>query len=216
MHIQSRTHRRAGFTIVELALAMGVLGLALGLAGMITRTGTAAYRSAEAGRQLEQNLHRALDIVITELEATGSDFLDPTPVDGLAYKTIEYQHLLLQGTDVVPGPTSCLAFEYETGEIDDGIDNNGNGLVDEGVLVLVRNVGLTSQQRVVLCHGVRELLEGEIANGIDDNGNLLDDEPGFFIQIRGRVVTIRLSIEGIGPQGQILVRTAESSARMRN
>ena len=216
MHIQSRTHRRAGFTIVELALAMGVLGLALGMAGMITRTGTAAYRSAEAGRQLEQNLHRALDIVITELEATGSDFLDPTPVDGLAYKTIEYQHLLLQGTDVVPGPTSRLAFEYETGEIDDGIDNNGNGLVDEGVLVLVRNVGLTSQQRVVLCHGVRELLEGEIANGIDDNGNLLDDEPGFFIQIRGRVVTIRLSIEGIGPQGQILVRTAESSARMRN
>lgn len=216
MRIRSTTHRRAGFTIVELALAMGVLGLALGLAGMITRTGTAAYRSAEAGRQLEQNLHRALDIVITELEATGSDFLDPTPVDGLAYKTIEYQHLLLQGTDVVPGPTSRLAFEYETGEIDDGLDNNGNGLVDEGVLVLVRNVGLTSQQRVVLCHGVRELLEGEIANGIDDNGNLLDDEPGFFIQIRGRVVTIRLSIEGIGPQGQILVRTAESSARMRN
>lgn len=216
MRIRSTTHRRAGFTIVELALAMGVLGLALGLAGMVTRTGTAAYRSAEAGRQLEQNLHRALDIVITELEATGSDFLDPTPVDGLAYKTIEYQHLLLQGTDVLPGPTSRLAFEYETGEIDDGLDNNGNGLVDEGVLVLVRNVGLTSQQRVVLCHGVRELLEGEIANGIDDNGNLLDDEPGFFIQIRGRVVTIRLSIEGIGPQGQILVRTAESSARMRN
>ena len=88
--------------------------------------------------------------------------------------------------------------------------------MDEGVLVLVRNVGLTSQQRVVLCHNVRELLEGEIANGIDDNGNLLDDEPGFFIQKAGRVVTIRLSIEGISPQGQVLVRTAESSARMRN
>lgn len=216
MRIQVHTQRRAGFTIVEVALAVGVLGLALALASMVTRTGTSAYRSAQAGLQLEQNLHRALDRVITELEATGSDFLDPTPVDGLAYKTIEYQHLLLQGSNVLPGPTSRLAFEYETGEIDDGIDNNGNGLVDEGVLVLVRNVGLTSQQRVVLCHGVRELLEGEIANGTDDNGNLLDDEPGFFIQTAGRVVTIRLSLEAVNPQGQILVRTATSSARMRN
>jgi type II secretory pathway pseudopilin PulG len=210
------TQRRSGFTIVELALAMGVLGLALALAGMVTRTGTSAYRSSEAGRQLEQNLHRALDRAISELESTGSDYLFPLPIEGFAYETLEYQHVILQGIDVLPGPTSRLAFEYETGEIDDGIDNNGNGLVDEGVLVLVRNVGLTSQQRVVLCHDVRELLEGEVLNGIDDNGNLLNDEPGFCIQTDGRVVTIRLSIEGIGPQGQLLVRTAESSARMRN
>lgn len=216
MKVHSNTQRRSGFTLVELALAMGVMGMALALAAMVTRTGTSAYRSAEAGRQLEQNLHRALDRVITELEATGADYLDPVPAPGLAYPSIEYQHLLLQGSDVVPGPTSRLAFEYETGEIDDGIDNNGNGLVDEGILVLVRNVGLTSQQRVVLCHGVRELLEGEIANGLDDNGNGLDDEPGFFIQTAGRVVTIRLSIEGISPDGKVIVRTAESSARMRN
>ncbi|MEE8469357.1 MAG: hypothetical protein V3T22_12930, partial [Planctomycetota bacterium] len=143
MRIRSTTHRRTGFTIVELALAMGVLGLALGLAGMITRTGSSAYRSAEAGRQLEQNLHRALDRVITELEATGSDFLHPIPTEGLAHNWIEYQHPILQGSDVLPGPTSRLALEYETGEINDGIDNNGNGLVDEGVLVLVRDVGLT-------------------------------------------------------------------------
>jgi len=210
------TSRRSGFTVVELALAMGILGLALALAGMVTRTGNSAYRAAEAGRKLEQNLHRALDRAVTELEATGTDYLDPTPAEGLAYNRLEYQHLLLQGANAVPGPTSRLSFEYETGEINDGIDNNGNGLVDEGILVLVRNVGLTSQQRVVLCHNVRELLEGEIANGTDDNGNLLDDEPGFFIQRAGSVVTIRLSVEGIGADGTVLVRTAESSARMRN
>ena len=208
--------RRSGFTVLELTLAMAILGLALALAGMVTRTGSAAYRNAMAGIQLEQNLHRALDRAMTELEATGSDYLDPPPVDGLAYKRLEYQHLLLQGTNVVPGPTSRLAFEYETGEIDDGIDNNGNGLIDEGVLVLIRNVGLTTQQRVVLCHNVRELLEGEIANAIDDNGNFLVDEPGFFIQKTGQVLTIRLSIEGLDPQGNIMVRTAECSARMRN
>ena len=217
MKCQRDNRRRSGFTIVELALAMGVLGLALGLAGMVTRTGSAAYRASEAGRQVEQNVHRALDLAIKELEATGADYLDPVlSLPEQFSKSLEYQHLLLQGSNAVVGPPSRLSLEYETGEINDGIDNNGNGLVDEGILVLVRNVGLTSQQRVVLCHGVRELLEGEVFNGTDDNGNGLNDEPGFFIQRTGSVLTIRLSVEGLGPLGQVLVRTAESSVRMEN
>ena len=109
-----------------------------------------------------------------------------------------------------------IAFEYETGEIDDGRDNNRNGLVDEGVVVLLRDAGGANEQRVVLCHGVRERLEGELVNGLDDNGNGLVDEKGFCLQWVDGVLALWLSIELIDGNGMHEVRTLQTSVRIRN
>ena len=46
------------------------------------------------------------------------------------------------------------------GEIDDGLDNNGNGLVDEGQVVWITDLGLPGQRAVVLCNWVSEALDG--------------------------------------------------------
>ena len=109
-----------------------------------------------------------------------------------------------------------LGFQYDAGEVDDGIDNDGDGLIDEGVFFLERDSGGANQRRIVLAKNVRELLQGEAPNAVDDNGNGLVDEPGFVASIVGDVVTLRLTIEETTPEGGLVTRTADSSVRLRN
>jgi hypothetical protein len=88
-----------------------------------------------------------------------------------------------------------VRFDYEEGELDDGADNNGNGLVDEGCLFWTRDVGEPSEKTHVIARGVREYLEGEEPNLDDDNGNGLEDERGFCLERVGEALVIRLTLE---------------------
>jgi hypothetical protein len=120
------------------------------------------------------------------------------------------------GGAIVWGPRTRIAFAYETGEFDDGADNNGNGLVDEGCVVLTRNAGAADEQNIVLCRHVREFLAGETLNVLDDNGNGVVDERGFNIRRVGDVLTIRLTIEDAGRRRTPYARTLQTSISVRN
>lgn len=212
-----RSIQRAGFTLIEMSIALSCLGVALASAAMVSNTGSSAHRATASIQRLEQNLHRALERAAWELAATGGDHLEPNPVDGLAYDDLEFQAVIgFTGTNPDLGPTSQLVAELEAGEVQDGIDNDGDGLVDERNLVLVRDVDGPNEQRVVICHGVLEFLEGETFDGTDENGNGLEDEPGFHLERNGNVITIRLSLGSQDPDGRVFVRTAELDTRMRN
>ena len=212
-----KVHTHSGFTVVELVISVTILGLALSSAAIVSKTGNDAHRASTAVQAVEQTLQSALERAAAELATTGADHLEPDPVEGLAYDDVEFQAVVGQ-TDGEPdlGDTSQLVMELDNGEFDDGVDNDGDGLVDERRLVLVRDVGGADEQRVVLCRGVLEYLEGEDGNGVDDNDNGLVDEPGFHLERDGDVLTLRLSIAEMGPQGTLLVRTAELDTRMRN
>ena len=108
-----------------------------------------------------------------------------------------------------------LSFEYEIGELDDGLDNNGNGLIDEGRLVLTENAGLTNDRRVIT-RWVAELLEGELDDGLDNNGNGLVDEPGFLVERIGESLIVRVTLQKRDAEGRLMTRTARTSVRLRN
>ena len=116
---------------------------------------------------------------------------------------------------IVTVPTR-IALEYQTGEVNDGVDNNGNGVADEGTLVLYRSWGLADQRRVVLCRWVGEYAAGETGNGADDNGNGLADERGLRFSRVGDVITISLSLERPDSNARALVRTVTTSIWLRN
>lgn len=209
--------RRAGFTIVELLIAVALLGLALSGAAMVSRSGSEVHRTSVAVQDVEQRLHRALEQVSGALTTAGADYLVPTPVEGLAYGSLQFQQVIGHtGTTPDLGPTIELATEIEGNEADNGADDDGDGLVDERELVLTLDVGGANEQRVKLVSGVLELLEGESSDGLDENGNGLVDEPGFHLERNGDVVAVRLSIGDQDPQGRLVVRTAELDIRMRN
>ncbi|MFT5049295.1 MAG: prepilin-type N-terminal cleavage/methylation domain-containing protein [Chlamydiales bacterium] len=215
--MMKRRSTRSGFTLFEVVISLSLLGLVLGSAAMVSRTAGSAERTSAANHRLEQNLHRALERAADEIAATGVDHLTPDPIEGLAYDDLEYQPVI-GFTGVTPdlGPACQLLVRIEGGEVQDGNDNDGDGLVDERDLILVQDVGGADEREVVLCHGVLEYLEGETFDGADENGNDLEDEPGFHIERNGEVITLRLSLGGQGLNGQVLIRTAELDVRMRN
>lgn len=212
-----RVQHQSGFTLVEIVLAIGLLSVVLGGAAMVSQTGADAQRSMTAVAALEQNLQRSLQRAAAELTTSGVGLLQPDPVEGLAYDDLDFQQIIGQTDGVAdPGPTQQLVTELEPGEFDDGLDNDGDGLVDERRLLLIRDPGGDDEQRVVLCSGVLELLDGELANGLDDNGNEVEDEPGFHLERNGSVLTLRMSLGVRGMGGDVLVRTSQLDVRLRN
>lgn len=103
------------------------------------------------------------------------------------------------------------------GEVcDNGLDDNGNGLIDERRVLLVPDTA-TPAELVSLGSQVRELAEGELPNGLDDNGNGIADEAGLWFRHDGSgTLTVSLSLERLDGRGGSIVRTLTTSVRMRN
>ena len=209
------THRRAGFTLVEMAVAVAFFLLLMSSAIVAARGGMDAFKSSQDLSDLETRARRALDRAVFELLAVGASELDPNPAGDFGTDELEFRSAVgLAGTAPVWGELCSLALVLAPGESDDGVDNDGNGLIDDGQLVLTRDVG-GNEQRIVLCSGVRELAEGEVPNGADDNGNGVIDEAGFNVHRSGDVLFVRLTLEEAVPTGTI-VRMLETSVRIRN
>lgn len=216
---------RAGFTLVEAVMATALLVLLMSSAILAAKGGQGAFRATQNATDVETRVRRALDRMAMELLSVGD--LSPIPsqfgTDDLTYWRVRPWDWdgngsgfgdSVAGLNVLWDDQDRLAFEYEPDETNDGTDQDGDGLIDEGCVVLTRDVG-GNERRIVLCSGVRELLEGEAANGADDNGNGVVDEMGFNIHRIGDVLYLRLSLEQPGETGSI-VRTLETSVRLRN
>jgi hypothetical protein len=209
--------RRAGFTLVELAIAATLFAVVLGSVALVAGSSERMYRTESVHSHLEAQAGRAMQVVCEELRTAGIDTLFPAPAAGVAASAVQYvQAIGIEAGVVQWTPLRRLELEYELGEIDDGLDNNDNELVDERQLVLVEAPGTPGERRRVLTRWVAELLEGESANGLDDNGNGLVDEPGFSLEGSGQAVTVRFTLERRTNEGALLRRTATSSVRPRN
>ena len=212
----------AGFTLVEVIIALTLFVILFSSAVLAARGGAGAFRATQGQSDVEVRARRAMDRVAFELMSAGRSTLVATPASSSGtpeslFGAFDFQFrqaIGVNGTAPLWGPTLALTREYAPDEADDGVDNDGNGLVDDGVLVLTRDVG-GEPHRVVLCHGVREMLEGELADADDDNGNGVIDESGFNVQRQGDVLFVRLSLEE-PVEGGTIVRTLETALSLRN
>jgi len=218
--------RRAGFTVIEVLISLGVLASLLLISLRVGTSSSSAYRQATTGAQLSAEAKLTVDRIAMELQmaSVGTFFpdLDAGGVRNTSSLTFQQLVDIVGAAPVYGGPTPGevmqLDLRLSAGEADDGLDNDGDGLVDERSLVLVRDLGAASELEVTLCANVTERLEGEdgLPDGEDDNGNGLVDEAGFDIARNGDVLTVRLSVAGTDFRGQTMVRTAETAVRLRN
>ena len=163
----NKDRRRAGFTLVELLVAAALLILVFGSVALVGGTSQRAYRTGTVVSHLESQVAITMERIVSDLRTAGVDTLAPDPIQGVGGRDVQYvQATGMQGGVVQWSPLRQLAFEYEPDELDDGIDNNGNELIDEGRVVLIEDLGGPQEHRRVLTRWVPELAEGELENGV--------------------------------------------------
>lgn len=97
-----------------------------------------------------------------------------------------------------------------------GADDDKNGIVDDGIIVWVRNVGTASVSTTVIGRDVPSLAPGEATNSLDDNQDGLADERGLSFALVKNGVRVRVTVARRTSDGDILIRSAERLVALRN
>jgi hypothetical protein len=214
-----------GTTLIELLAALLILSVIVGMIGMTVVSGSRSYELGITSADVDGQARRLIDRLGREfLDASRSSLaLTPhaafggVPDDGAIQA--DYRRVTgYAGGALQVGSLRSLRLVYGMGEIDDGLDNNGNGLIDECRIVILPDATGAPAQVVGLGGFVREYLEGESQDDADENGNGLSDERGlcFTYDPAAQVLTIRITIERMTSRGQRLTSTAQTSVRLRN
>lgn len=217
MIVYSRSARglRAGLSLVELMVAMVILAMLLGAIGATVLRGGTAFEQGVASSEVEVQARRAIDRIADELSGALVGSLAPNSALGSSVLSFADSAGYVAGVNV-PGTTSQLLLQPNPSDPDDGLDNNGNGLVDECEVVLVRDSLLPTQTTTTIVPWVREFAQGELENGLDDNGNGLIDERGLSFELVGETLNIRITLERLDPDQRPITRTVETTVRLRN
>lgn len=212
--MRMRAHEgRRGTTLLEAVIAAALLVLLAGVAARSSQSMGAGYRTEAAVSKLRGNASVAAREVSSLLRSADLDGVQPPAVPNQVSisETLEFQRS-------APGaPVEVLQFEYEPSDPNDGVDNDGDGLVDEGRLVLVQNPMQVNERRRVLLSSVSENLEGEVpGNLLDDNGNGLTDEMGVCFEYTERTVTFHLTLAERLREGALVEVTVARTVTPRN
>jgi hypothetical protein len=198
-------------------IAMATLSIVLGAVALAALQGQDAYKSGRMVSDLETRARRAVDQMVDDLRTARRAGLVPDPLAPWGSATLDFQRNEGYGAGGVTWSAPVrLANETDDSDGNDGLDNDSDGLVDEGSVVRRVNPGAAGESRVVLVNWVRELLEGETANGLDDNGNGLIDEAGLCFESDGDTLTIRLTLERPDATGALITRTVETAVTLKN
>jgi Tfp pilus assembly protein PilW len=213
----ARRRRTRGFSLLEILLGLTMVGSFLGALVMVVSASTRAARTGMARQSAESQARRALDRIVRELVSSAVGTLDPDPVAPWGGASLTFQRISSFSEGAIEwGVPARLSLELEPGELDNGLDDNANGLVDEGQLVYTLDPDAPAPQSVVWVKGVREFYPGELPNGLDDNANGLADEAGLSFERRDGRLIVRLCLEETDGQGHTLVHALTTTVRPRN
>ncbi len=216
--IRGSAIKRAGLSLVELMIGVVILSLLLGTMAVVVSSGQGAYAQDLVNSHVDALARRTVDHLVGELIVADRSSVVLTPGAPFGASAVSYQRGQGWGGGLVISPTSSLQLVLMPNEIDDGIDNDGNGLIDECRIIFTPDVVGAPGLSVSRVNYVRELLEGELPNGLDDNGNGVADEGGLFMTFDAAtgIFTAQLTLERVGSDGRLVTRTLDSAVRVRN
>lgn len=197
-------------------MAASIFAIFAGSALIATNAVNGRHQSMSIAANVVARAADAADEVVERLRP--ADLAGVVPIVGnLTFaESISFQRLSLPGT-APPLPTESLVLESDPADPDDGIDNDGDGLIDELRLVWYSNRGVAGERMRVLANGVTESLEGELpGNLIDDNGNGLVDERGVAFAFRDGRIHFWMTLRRVAKNGVAATRTVERTIALRN
>lgn len=200
-HGNARARRsRAGFTLLEMVIALTLVALVVTNIVMAMESGTKAYEAGSSRGEIEDQARRTLDRIALAIMGSTRDGLAPGQEAPLHTSSLTYQ----------------LNLGYEDGEAVWSDPERIERDEQAAQIAWLRNPGAAEEQRVVWTKWVREYMDGEVQNGIDDNGNGLIDESGLSFTLEEDLVTIRLTLERPGPDGRPVTVPLMTQVNVRN
>jgi hypothetical protein len=209
---------RAGHSLVEMLLATTLLTFLVGGAASLLGTSAGLFEEASAISTHDQATSRAMQRVVRLLVDAGVSTLQPAELTtemGASSLVFRASTGFAEG-ELQWGELQRLALEEDPRDPANGVDDDGDGVVDERRLTWTRDVGGMSERSVTLCADVAVLFEGEEDNGVDDNGNGVVDEAGFGARLDGRRLWIGLTRASSSSRGNALFHTEAVTLRLRN
>ncbi len=195
------------------------LASVFGMAILMTADTTSqAFRAGATLGQLEQKTRDVLQRISDRLESADLSVTNPMLEAPFHSEWIDYQRVtgFVAGAREL-GPPERIILEYSPIDPNNGLDDDGNGVVDDCLIVWYENPGLANERRVVLSRWIPEFLENEIGgNLIDDNGNGLDDERGLSFDFSSDRVTIRVTLQQSDSNGVLITRSLSRTLTLRN
>jgi prepilin-type N-terminal cleavage/methylation domain-containing protein len=215
---RTQSRRTGGFTLVELLIALGILCVVLSTAGFVQTRANDASVTMLAQDNAEARARHALDRVAEELTGVGKSLIFPDPNTNFGASAMTFQRATgVSNLGVVQWSNpSRLELLLDPHELDNGVDDDSDGLVDEHQLAFTRDVGTAGARTVVLCTGIPELVDGETVNTIDDDGNGVADEAGFNVRRVGDLLTVRICVTSPFSGDQIASTRLETSIVLHN
>ena len=197
--MKARTHRN-GFTLIELAFAVALMAIVVVKLTIVVKQAREIHGRETEAMALEDQAYQVLDRIVYAIIGADAGTLDPTANFPFFANGLEYK----------------ISLGVEGGEtIWSDVEFIGLG-ADRSQLRWGQAMGKAEEKIVVWCNTVSELIEDEIANGIDDNGNEMKDETGLTFTVVGDTVTIILTLERPGENGEPVQRTVETVVTCRN
>ncbi len=208
---------RRGLTMIEILISTFIFATVLGLVGLTLITGTGTYKQDMQSSNQFSKANSLLDKVTKELTMISIGSLNPNPAPPLGSAVLDFRQLADWAAGaVVLSPTHRIQWQLAPGELNNGIDDNNDGLIDEGAVIMIRDVFGANPTTITLGKNVAEFLEGEIPNGNDDNGNGLDDEAGLsFERPAGEdLLIVRITTQTVGEMGHVTSKTYTTAIKM--
>ncbi len=212
----------AGLTLLELLIALSMGGTVIAALASTAKQSGDLFTEQELKLELDSRLARATASSVRHLMPANSPSLLPdlTPVGGapapwsnnLRYRAFD----AWTAAGIQWSAQRELRWELDPAEAQNDLDDDGDGLVDEGVLVWLEDEGGANPLRAQVVSDVAKMLQGEIFNGVDDNGNGLIDESGASFEFDGRVLTLHMTLESAQAEGPVVQRTRQVRVQLRN
>lgn len=209
---------RRGFTLVEMMIAGVILAIVLYGLGVATLSARRAYQGGMAHDSLTARAQRTVDRIadLVVMSAAGRiNPANPGPPSGSSWLRFSTPNGWAGGA-AVWGSETRVELLYTATDPNDGFDNDGDGFVDDGDVVMTLEVGTADERSVCLAHHVAEYAQGEAPGGGDENGNGLTNERGLFFRLDGDQLTISLTLVDLDSDGRNVVRNVSTTVTVRN
>lgn len=196
-----RPSSRGGFTLWEIIIASGILGIVIVNVSLLLRATSENHNDNQVVQSLDLHARQTLDRIVIALQSAAKNSVIPAAEAPLYSSAVDYDVSLgVEDGAVVWGEPERIGLQMDTGEV-----------------LWFRSMSTEDERRVVWGRHVSPVMAGESpSNGLDDNANGIIDELGLSFTVDGDAVRVRMTLERENTNGAEVVREFEQVVSFRN